>query len=75
MNNMTWLDLYKFLYSKANDSSSFGQFDWNSPVIVHDASTGDEYSCDTWNIEDNKGNDKLVLVTNIDSIFSDNKSE
>lgn len=72
MNNMTWLDLYNFLHSKAHDFKNFGKFNWNSPAIVHDASTGDEYRCDTWIVSDDNGNDRLVIVTNIESIYAEN---
>lgn len=73
MNNMTWLDLYNFLYNQAN--LNVGKFNWSSPVMIHDASTGDEYNCDTWIISDDKGNDRVVLATNIESIFAENKGE
>jgi hypothetical protein len=73
MNKITWLELYNFLYEKANNVKNFGDFNWNSPVIIHDASTGDEYSCDTYIISDKTNQEKLVLLTNIDSLFSDIK--
>jgi len=73
MNKLTWLDLYNFLYNQANDTRNFGHFNWQSPVIVHDASTGEEFNCDTWVISTNDGEDKIVLATNIESIFSENK--
>jgi hypothetical protein len=69
MNRITWLDLYNFLHSQAHDFKNLGKFDWNSPVIIHDASTGEEYNCDTWRISNKKGKEKLVLATNIESIF------
>lgn len=72
MNNMTWLDLYNYLHSQANNLNNVGKFDWQAPVIVHDASTGDELKCDTWVISDCGGNDRVVLATNIDHIFSEN---
>lgn len=61
---MTWLDLYRFLGDQANKVKNIGNFDWNSPVIVHNAETGEEYECDTY-IFDNK----LTLTINMDSIF------
>jgi hypothetical protein len=70
---MNWLDLYSFLCNQANDSRNFGHFDWQSPVMIHDASTGDESSCDTWVVSTNNGKDKLVLATNIESIFAENE--
>jgi hypothetical protein len=72
MNKMTWLDLYSFLYKQANDTKNFGNFDWQSPVIIHDASTGDECDCDTWVLSCDGGKDKIVLATNIESIFNEN---
>ena len=72
MNKMTWLDLYNYLHAQANGLDNFGKFDWNSPVMIHDASTGDEVNCDTWAIS-NGDKDRIVLATNIDSIFAENK--
>ena len=70
MNNMTWLDLYNFLYEKANGNKNFGKMNWQEPVMVHDASTGDELNCDTWVVSTNKdGKERLVLATNIETIF------
>lgn len=71
MNNMTWLDLYNFLYEKANDNKNFGKINWQDPVMVHDANTGDEINCDTWIVSDARGNDRLVLATNIETIFNE----
>ena len=70
MNSMTWLELYNFLHQQANDPQNFGNFDWNEPVIVHDAETGDEYSCDTYYISNKSGIEKMVLATNIDKIYN-----
>jgi hypothetical protein len=70
MNNMTWLDLYSFLYHQANDTKNFGKMKWQEPVMIHDANTGDEINCDTW-VVSSDGQDKLVLVTNIETIFSE----
>lgn len=69
MNNMTWLDLYNLLHKKANDIHNLDQKLWSSPVVVHDATSGDEYYCDTWLIDDPEGDDQLVLVINSESIF------
>lgn len=71
MNNMTWLDLYNFLYSQANEVKNIGKINWQDPVMVHDASTGDEINCDTWIISDPRGDDRLVLATKIETIFSE----
>lgn len=72
MNSMTWLDLYNYLHSQAHDFKNLGKFDWNSPVMIHDASTGNELKCDTWVISDHRGEDRVVLATNIEDIFSEN---
>jgi hypothetical protein len=69
MNNMTWLDLYNYLHKQAHDFKNLGKFNWNDPVIVHDAETGDEYNCDTYFISDND-QERFVLATNIDKIFT-----
>jgi hypothetical protein len=71
MNNMTWLDLYTFLYNQANDSKNFGKMNWQEPVMVHDANTGDELNCYTWVVSDSNGQDKLVIATNIETIYSE----
>lgn len=71
MNNMTWLDLYNYLYERANSLNAVGTFDWSRPVLVHDANTGDEFTCDTYYVTDNSGSDRLVLITNIEKIFEE----
>ena len=73
MNNMTWLDLYNFLYSQANDIKNFGKINWQEPVMIHDANTGDEVHCDTRIVSTDDGEEKLVLVTNLENIFSEEK--
>lgn len=66
---MTWLDLYNFLHDQANKFENIGTFNWNNPVMMYDASTGEEAYCDTLVID----NDRVVLATNIESIFAENK--
>lgn len=73
MNQITWLELYQFLHEKANNVKNFGDFNWSEQVIIHNASTGDEHTCDTYLISDSKNQEKLVLLTNIESLFSDAK--
>jgi hypothetical protein len=69
MNRFTWLDLYNFLHNKANDiHNPDGNF-WSQCVIVHNAETGDEYNCDTYEITDKKNNGRLVLVINLESLY------
>ena len=47
-----------------------GTINWQDPVMIHDANTGEETSCDTWIVCDD-GKDRLVLATNIDTIFAE----
>lgn len=74
MSNMTWLELYNFLHERANNIKAVGTFDWNKPVLVHDANTGDEFTCDTYYVNDNRGDDRLVLITNIEQIFNESSN-
>lgn len=67
--NMTWLDLYNFLCSQANDIHNVGKFDWQSQVIVHNADTGEESQCDTLYITGDDGNELLVLATHLETVF------
>jgi hypothetical protein len=69
MNKMTWLDLYNFLYDQAHDFKNLGKFDWSSPVVIHDAETGDEHFCDTWMISDKTNEEKPVLLINAQEIY------
>lgn len=64
MNKMSWLDLYNYLHAQANGLDNIGSFDWNSPVMVHDAETGDEYFCDTYVFDK-----KTTITINIDSVM------
>ena len=73
MNKMTWLDLYNFLHKQAHDFKNLGKFEWNEPVIIHDASSGEENYCDTYFISNDSNSEHLVLAINIDSIFTENK--
>lgn len=61
---MTWLDLYNFLHQKANDVNNLDSQLWNDTVMVHNVETDDEYPCDLWNIYDNGGNCRQVIVIN-----------
>lgn len=76
MNNMTWLDLYQFLYERANDIKNVGSFNWSAPVIVHDAETGDEYNCDTYYVSDDRSDkERFVLITNMENIFNERSGD
>lgn len=68
MNKMSWLDLYNYLNAQANGLDNFGKFDWNSPVMLHDAETGYKYFCDTYFIDN-----QLTLAFNMETIFDENK--
>ena len=43
---MTWLDLYNYLYERANDIKNPGSFPWQEKVKVFDWGTLDYYSID-----------------------------
>ena len=74
MNNMTWLDLYNYLYRQAN--FNVGNFNWSSEVIIYDAETGDEYNCDTYYLSDNRSNkERLVLITNFGQLMRQSKGD
>lgn len=64
---MTWLDLYNFLYSKANDIHTVGTFDWNANVKVYDADTGDIYDCDTYYIVTENSDEDFVFIFNLEN--------
>ena len=53
-NNMTWLQLYNFLYERANDINNPGSFPWQENVQVFDFETLEYYSTDFIQMPDNK---------------------
>jgi hypothetical protein len=53
-NKMTWLDLYNFLYERANDINNPGSFPWQENVQVFDFETLEYYSTDFIQMPDNK---------------------
>lgn len=59
MNKITWLDLYNFLYDRANNLNAVGTFDWNRPIKVFDNATGELFDTDTYYLDSN-----LVLIIN-----------
>lgn len=72
MNNLTWIDLFRFLNERASDVRNLGKFDWSAPVIIHDAETGDEYNCDTYYVSDDRSDkERFVLITNMENIFNE----
>jgi len=74
MNNLTWLDLFQFLNKQANEIENIGRFNWQDQVVIHDSNTGDEFTCDTYIISDNRGSDRLVLAINVEAIFGENSN-
>lgn len=53
-NKMTWLDLYNFLYEKANDINGEGNFPWSENVTVFDFETLEYYNTDFIEMPNNK---------------------
>jgi hypothetical protein len=53
-NNMTWLQLYNFLYQRANDINNPGSFPWQENVQVFDFETLEYYPTDFIQMPDNK---------------------
>jgi hypothetical protein len=53
-NNMTWLQLYNFLYERANDINNPGSFPWQEPVQVFDFETLEYYPTDFIEMPDDK---------------------
>jgi hypothetical protein len=51
---MTWLDLYNFLYEKANDINGEGNFPWSENVTVFDFETLEYYNTDFIQMPDEK---------------------
>jgi len=54
MSNMTWLQLYNFLYERANDINNPGSFPWQENVQVFDFETLEYYPTDFIQMPDNK---------------------
>tara|TARA_B100001778_G_C18194823_1_gene452927 strand:- start:3 stop:200 length:198 start_codon:yes stop_codon:yes gene_type:complete len=65
---MKWLDLYKFMYNKANKLSNVGTINWQEDVEIYDCETGTTYKCDMLELDENK---KLTLSINMDSIYQE----
>jgi hypothetical protein len=53
-NNMTWLQLYNFLYERVNDINNPGSFPWQENVQVFDFETLEYYPTDFIQMPDNK---------------------
>jgi hypothetical protein len=71
---MTWLDLYKYLHSQANNIHNPEQFKWQNNVVLYDSETGQEYYCDTLFLENNKEQPRLVLAFNIEDLYSSHQN-
>lgn len=56
---MTWLDLYNYLYERANDIKNPGSFPWQEEVKVWDWETLDYYSADLINANQIKPDCKI----------------
>lgn len=54
MNKMTWLDLYNYLNSQANDIKNIGKFPWQETVEVFDFETLAYYPTDFITMPDGK---------------------
>lgn len=61
---MTWLDVYNFLNSKANNVKEIDPNVWSQDVMVYDTETGEERSCDVWEVMNESGEKKLVIAVN-----------
>jgi hypothetical protein len=51
---MKWIDLYNFLYERANDINNLGQFPWQEEVKVFDFESLEYHSADFIQMPDNK---------------------
>lgn len=51
---MTWLDVYNFLYERANDVKNLGSFPWQETVSVFDYETLEYYPIDFVEMPDGK---------------------
>jgi hypothetical protein len=61
---MSWLDLYNFLYERANDMKNLGQFDWQKEVKVYDNAYGGLFNADLIEFD---YTDKKEIYLKIDS--------
>jgi hypothetical protein len=65
---MTWLDLYNFLYEKANDINGEGNFPWQESVQVFDFETLEYYSTDFIEMPDDKLSLSIDTAQNMETI-------
>jgi hypothetical protein len=67
MNKMTWLDLYNFLYERANDINN-KNFPWQENVEVFDFDTLRYYPTDFIEMPDNKISLSIDTATEVETI-------
>ncbi len=65
---MTWLDLYNFLYERANDINSEGNFPWQESVQVFDFETLEYYPTDFIEMPDDKLSLSIDTAQNMETI-------
>lgn len=58
---MNWLDLYNFLYQRANDLKNLGSFNWQAPVEVYDNQYGETSNADLIELYDDFGNKQFYI--------------
>lgn len=66
-NKMTWLDLYNFLYERANDINSNGSFPWQENVQVFDFETLGYYPTDFIEMPDSKLSFSIDTSQNVET--------
>ena len=54
MTQMKWIDLYNFLYERANDMDNLGSFPWQDPVEIFDFDSLQYYPTDFIQFPDKK---------------------
>jgi hypothetical protein len=65
---ITWLELYNFLYERANDIKNLGSFDWSEPVTIESLNSGNKFFCTKGYIKDKKFN-LLTVIGNENENF------
>ena len=65
---MKWIDLYNFLYERANDINNLGNFPWQESVEVFDFNSLEYYKADFIQFPDKK------ISLSVDSSIVDRES-
>lgn len=65
---MTWLDLYNFLYERANDINGLGKFPWGENVEVFDFETLGYYQTDFIEMPDSKLSFSIDTSQNMETV-------